>query len=222
MGMCNSPDIFQEKMSELFFGLDTVRVYIDDLLHATKGSWTEHISVLEEMFTRLQKSGLKVNASKSFFGAHKFDYLGYHVTRDGVIPIPKKVKAIQALAVPKTRRQLRQFIGMINFYRDTWQKRSEILTPLTALTSKNVKYDWKDKHQKCFDAIKCAIEHEVLLACPDFNAPFEIHTDASKLQLGAVISQKGKPIAFYSRKMNSAQQNYTTTEKELHLTKPVL
>ena len=56
---------------------------------------------------------------------------------------------------------------------------------------------------------------EVFLAYPDFNAPFEIHTDDSKLKIGAVISQKGKPIAFYSQKMNSAQQNYTTTDKEL-------
>ena len=134
MGLCNSPDIFQEKMSELFVGLDTVRVYIDDLLYATKGSWAEHISILEEMSTRLQKDGLKVNASKSCFGAHKFDYLGYHVTSEGVIPIPKKVEAIQALAVPKTCKQLRQFIGMINFYRDMWQKRSELLAPLTAQT----------------------------------------------------------------------------------------
>jgi hypothetical protein len=55
----------------------------------------------------------------------------------------------------------------------------------------------------------------VLLAYPDFNAPFQIHTDACKTQIGAVISQNGKPIAFYSRKMNNAQQNYTTTEKEL-------
>ena len=94
------------------------------------------------MFTRLQKPGLKVNASKSCFGAHKFDYLGYHVTREGVMPIPKKVETIQALAVPKTRNKLRQFIGMINFYCDMWQKRSELLAPLTALTSKNVKYDW--------------------------------------------------------------------------------
>ena len=89
MGLCNSPGIFQEKISELFIGLDTVRVYIDDLLHVTKSSWTEHLSVLEEMSTRLQKAGLKVNASKSCFGAHKFDYLGYHVTSDGVMPIPK-------------------------------------------------------------------------------------------------------------------------------------
>ena len=100
------------------------------------GSWIEHFSILEEMFTRLQKSGLKVNASKYCFGAHKFDYLGYHVTRYGVMPIPNKVEAIQALAVPKTRKQLRQFISMINFYRDMWQKRSDLLAPLTALTSK--------------------------------------------------------------------------------------
>ena len=121
--------------------------------------------------------------------------------------VPNKVEAIQALAVPKTHKQLRQFICMINFYRDMWQKRSEILVPLTALTSKNFKYKWIYKHQNCFDAIKCVIGSEVLLAYPDFNAPFEIYTDASKLQIGAFISQKGKPIAFYSRNMNSAQQN---------------
>ena len=167
------------------------------------------------MLTRLQKDGIKVNARKYCFGAHKFDYLGYHVTRDGFMSIPKKVEAIQALAVPKTRKQLRQFIGMINLYRAMWKNRSELLAPLTALTSKNVKYDWKDEHQKCFEAIKRVIGREVLLVYPDFNALFEIHTDASKLKIGAVISQKGKPIAFYSRKMNSAQQNYTTTEKEL-------
>ena len=88
------------------FSLETVRVYIDDPLHVTKVSWTEHITVLEEMSTRLQKDGLKVNASKSYFGNHKFDYLGYHFTHDGVMPITKKVEAIQAPAVPKTRKQL--------------------------------------------------------------------------------------------------------------------
>ena len=102
---------------------------------------------------------------------------------------------------------------MISFYRDMWKKRSELLAPLTALTSKNVKYDCKDEHQKHFEAIKRVIGREVLLGYPDFNAPFEIHTDASKLQLGAVISQKGKPIAFYSRKMNSSQHNYTTMKR---------
>ena len=88
-------------MSELFVGLDTLRVYINDLLHVTKGSWIEHITVLKGMFTHLQKAGINVNASKSCFGTQKFDYLDYHVTCDGVMPIPKKIEAIQAIAVPK-------------------------------------------------------------------------------------------------------------------------
>ena len=88
-----------------------------------------------------------------------------------------------------------------------WQKHCEILAPLTALTSKNFKYDWTNEHQKCFDAIKRVIGRELLLDYPNFNAPFEINTDASKLQIGAVKPQKGKPIAFYSRKMNSSPKN---------------
>ncbi len=215
MGLCNSPDIFQEKMNDLLDGLDTVRVYIDDILHVTKGSWEDHLEGLEEVFRRLRQAGLKVNAKKSNFGAHEMEYLGYNITRTGIQPIAKKVQAIQAIKVPKTRKQLRGFIGMINFYRDMWKNRSSLLAPLTALTSKNVPYKWTDEHQKNFDAIKRVIGREVLLAYPDFNAPFQIHTDACKTQIGAVISQNGKPIAFYSRKMNSAQQNYTVTEKEL-------
>ena len=85
-------------------------------------------ALVEDMFTHLQKAGLKVNARKSCFGAHKFDYLGYHVTRYGAMPITKKVEAIQALAVTKTCKQLRQFISMINFYRHMWQKRSACST----------------------------------------------------------------------------------------------
>ena len=69
-----------------------------------------------------------------------------------------------------------------------WQNRSELLAPLTALTFKNIKYDWKDEHQKCFDAIKRVIGREVLLAYPDFHALFEIHTDASKIQILAPLT----------------------------------
>ena len=89
MGLCNSPDISQENMSELSVGLDTVRVYINDLLYITKGYWTDRITVLKEMSAHLNKSGLKVNSKKSCFCSHKFDYLGYHVTRDGIMYIPK-------------------------------------------------------------------------------------------------------------------------------------
>ena len=118
------------------------------------------------------------------------------------------------LAEPKTKKQLRSFIGVINYYRDMWKGRSDLLAPLSAMTSKKAPWNWTPQCQKAFDEIKKVVSRETLLAYPDFNKIFEIHTDASKSQLGAVISQEGKPIAFYSRKLSSAQVNYTTTEQE--------
>jgi hypothetical protein len=223
MGLCNSPDIFQEKMNDLLDGLDTARVCIDDILHVTKGSWEDHLEGLEEVFRRLQQAGLKVNAKKSNFGAHEMECLGYDIARTGIQPVAKKAQAIQAIKTPKTREQLRGFVGMINFCRDMWKNRASSLAPLvSALASKNVPCTWTEEHQKNFDAIKRVIGREVLLAYPDFNAPFQMHTDACETQIGAVISQNGKPIALCSRKMNSAQQNCTVTEKELMSIVPTL
>lgn len=215
MGLCNSPDIFQEKMSDLMKGLDFVRTYIDDLLVITNGTFEEHLEKLNQVLERLDEAGLKVNAGKSSFCQHELEYLGYWVTREGIKPLPKKVAAIKNIAPPKTKRQLRSFIGLINYYRDAWIRRSDILAPLAALTGKNSKWNWTEVEQKAFDDIKRIVSREVLLSFPKFNKTFEIHTDASKYQLGAVIAQEGKPIAFFSRKLNSAQLNYTTTEREL-------
>ena len=91
---------------------------------------------------------------------------------------------------------------MINYHKDIWIRISEILAPLTKLCSKGVKYEWTEEQQKAFNLIKKLASQEVLLAYPDFNELFEIHTDASDYQLGAVISQKGRPIIFYSRKLS--------------------
>ena len=215
MGLCSSCDIFQEKMSDLMQGLDFVRTYIDDLLCITSSTYDDHLSKLDKVLEKVQEAGLKVNIKKSFFCQPELEYLGYWITREGIMPTPQKVQAIQNIAVPKTKKQLRSFIGMINYYRDMWIRRSEVLAPLKSLTSKSVKWQWNTEYQQAFDTIKKIIKQETLLRHADFNKPFEIHTDASKYQLGAVISQEGKPIAFYSRKLNSAQLNYTTTEREL-------
>ena len=215
MGLCNSPDIFQEKMGDLVAGLEFARAYIDDLLVISNGSLMDHLDKLEQVLSRLQEAGLKVNSSKSFFAREELEYLGYWITQEGIKPLSKKVEAINNLAAPKTRKQVRSFVGMINYYRDMWIRRSEVLAPLTALTSVNAKWQWTDLEQNAFDTMKRILAREVLLSFPDFNKPFHIHTDASKIQLGAVISQNDKPIAFYSRKLNPAQTRYTTTEREL-------
>jgi hypothetical protein len=156
-----------------------------------------------------------VNARKSFFGKPELEYLGYWITRHSIQPKAKKVEAIMKIATPKNKRELRHFIGMVNFYRDMWIRRSEILAPLSALTGKDSKWTWTEKQQHAFDTMKRIVSKETLLAYPDFSQPFDIHTDASHTQLGAVISQNNKPIAFYSRKLNPAQTRYTTTEREL-------
>ena len=134
MGLCNSPYIFQEKMSTLFHDLESVRAYIDDLLVLGTCTWEEHLVQLEEVLTRLHKAGLKVNAKKSFFGHHELEYLGYCITHEGVMPIPKKVQGIQDIVTPTTKKHLRCFICMVNYYRDMWVRCSETLAPLTSLT----------------------------------------------------------------------------------------
>ena len=215
MGLCNSPDIFQEKMSNLLLDLEYCRAYIDDLLILSKGDWGQHMEHLDTVLTRLEQAGLKVNAKKSFFGKPELEYLGYWITRQGIQPVTKKVDAILNIAVPKTRKELRRFIGMVNYYRDMWIRRSDTLAPLTKLVSSAEKWIWTDEQQKAFETMKQILSRETLLSYPDFSKPFDIHTDASHTQLGAVLSQDGKPIAFYSRKLNLAQTRYTTTEREL-------
>ncbi len=214
MGLCNSPDIFQEKMNELFQGLDFVRAYIDDLLCITKGDLDDHLGKLDGILTRLGEAGLKINAKKSFFASGELEYLGYWITREGIQPMKNKVQAIMNLDEPKTRKELRSFIGIVNYYRDMWIRRSHVLAPLAKLTSKDVKWHWGPQQAAAFAMTKKIIAKDAMLAYPDFSKTFVIHTDASHYQIGGVISQDGKPLAFYSRKLNM-QTRYTTTEREL-------
>ena len=129
--------------------------------------------------------------------------------------MPEKVAAIMAIKTPTTKKQVRSFIGIVNHYRDMWKHRSITLAPLTSLVSTKAKWKWTEEEQQAFDNMKKIISQEVLLAYPDFTKMFDIHTDASDLQIGSVISQDNQPIAFFSRKLNDAQTRYTTTEKEL-------
>ena len=206
MGLCNSPDIFQEKMSKLMEGLAYVLTYIDDLLVISYGTFEDHLEKLGSILQWIQDARLKVNARKSFFCQAELEYLGYWITRKGIMPVPHKVDAILQIAEPKTRKQLRSFIGLVNYYRDMWIRCSDVLAPLTKLLQgdKNTKWIWPPEAAQSFALIKKIITQEVLLMHPNFSQPFEIHTDASKYQLGAVISQKGRPIAFYSQKLTSA------------------
>jgi len=202
-------------MSDLFRGFDYVREYIDDLLVTTNGSLEDHLQKLGTVLAKLKNAGLKVNVNKSNFCQSEIEYLGYLITRNGIKPQPKKVEAIHNMAAPKSRKQVRSFLGLVNYYRDIVVRRSDISAPLTKLTSNKVPFKWANVEEEAFHKLKLAISKETMLNYPNFSKVFEIHTDASDKQLGAVIAQDGKPIAFYSRRLMSAQEKYTTTGREL-------
>jgi hypothetical protein len=114
---------------------------------------------------------------------------------------------------------------MVQYYRDMWAKGSEMLAPLTDLVgecretkatkkngTKKKPWKWESIHQQAFDNVKATVTKEVVLAYPDFTKPFEIYTDASPTQLGAVITQGNRPIAFFSRKLSKTQSKYSVTK----------
>ena len=129
MGLSGAPDIFQEKMSSLVDHLDYARVYLDDLLVLTNGSFEDHLEKLGKVLELLSQAGLKCNADKCSFGAKEVEYLRYLLTRNGIKPVPAKIKSILALSSPKNVRQVRWLLGMIQYYHDLWEKRSHILPP---------------------------------------------------------------------------------------------
>jgi hypothetical protein len=216
MGLACSLDIYQEKMSELFIDMTFIIVYQDDILVLTSGSFDDHLrQQLSNVFKQLQHNNLQVNAKKSSFCALETEYLGFILTREGIKPQQQNVNAILQVAPPRNVKQVRSFVGMLNHYKAMIPHRSHPLALLTALTKKNIKFEWTKEHQQAFDSLKNSLAREVVLAYPDFSVPFEIYTDALKYQIGSVITQKDKPLAFYSRKLTDTQTRYTVTELEL-------
>ncbi len=118
---------------DLMASLEFVQAYMDNLLIITRGILDEHLQKMKTMLTRLCDATLKVDAAKSSFCAHKIEYLGYILIREGIKPQPKKVQVILALNLPNNIKELRHFLGMVQYYRDMWARRSEMLAPLTDL-----------------------------------------------------------------------------------------
>jgi hypothetical protein len=143
MGIAGSPDIFQEKMLELIESLEFVRAYLDDLLCISKVSLEDHLDKLEVILWQLRDAGLKVNSAKSTFCTLEIDYLGYVLTRDGIKPQSNKGQAILVIKPPTGVRQLRQFLGMVQYYRDHWARRSKGVARPSHLAGWRVRSDQK-------------------------------------------------------------------------------
>ena len=122
--------------------LDFFKTYLDDLFIISTSTFEDHLEKLEKVLDILSDHGLRFNAEKSTFFTDAIEYLGYWITLEGIHPMPNKVQAIKEMLTLTTRKQLRHFIGLVNYYRDMWKGKSELLAPLTDLTSKNVPFNW--------------------------------------------------------------------------------
>ena len=198
MGVCQSPDWAQATMEDVLrevLQTGDVVCYIDDI-KITSVTWEAHINLIQKVLTLLQENNFTINPHKCKWAVKEATFLGYLFTPTGVKPWPKRIDAIKALAPPTNRTEVRALCGAITFYRDMFPRRAEILAPITALMSKDVPFEWTEKCQQAFDTIRSLIAQEVLLTYPDLNLPFDIFVDYSDYQLGAIIKQQSKPIAF--------------------------
>lgn len=220
MGLKNSPSTFQRVMDNVLRGLQNVicLVYLDDII-VFSTSLQEHVTNLEKVFLRLRESNFKIQMDKSEFLKLETAYLGHIIGREGIKPNPDKIKAIQNYPLPKTAKQIKQFLGLLGYYRKFVPDFAKITKPLTQCLKKNKSITLDANYITCFEKCKRLLTNDPILQHPDFSREFNLTTDASNFAIGAVLSQgpigSDKPIAYASRTLNDSETNYSTIEKEL-------
>jgi len=170
IGIAGSPDIFQAKMSELMMALEYVETYLDDLLIISKSTLKYHLEKQRLVLKKLQSAELKINSAKSTFYSLETECLGYVLTRQGISPETKKIDSIFALSPPKKVKELRTFLGKVQYYQVIWKSQSKMLAPLTDLVgecgqtkvtkakgTKEAPWHWDENHQQAFNLVKATI-----------------------------------------------------------------
>lgn len=226
MGLTNAPKTWQRFVNELFFDLDFVFVYLDDILIFSKNEEI-HEDHLRQVFERLQHADLHINLAKCNFFKRELVFLGHKITRDGFEPTNQKLEAVEKLEPPKTIHELRSQLGLLNFYRPFIQNAATTLAPLNDLLHGHARrndktpIDWTEDLKKSYQAAKEGLLKYVRLAYPKPGAQLRLTTDASDLAIGGVLEQeteKGKyePLGFFSEKLTRTQLAWSTYDKELY------
>ena len=218
-GLVNAPASFSRIMRDLLRGLSNVDNFIDDILIHT-ATFEEHIVILREVLERLKKANLTARPTKCFIGYRSIEFLGHCVGQGELRPVQDKVNAVQNAPRPKTKKQLRSFLGLVGYYRRFIPNFAAIAAPLTDRTKKGepTVVTWGDAEEMAFKTLKKKLEKEPILHLPDLTLPFILRTDASDVGIGAILLQErdGKkfPIAYASRKLLPREQRYSVMERE--------
>lgn len=222
-GLRNAAQTFQRFMDEVVRGLKFCYVYIDDILIFSKTP-EEHAANLKILLQRLSAYGVVINPSKCIFKASELDFLGYRITAAGISPPAHRIEALRSYPLPKTVKDLRRFLGMLNFYRRFLPKAAELQAPLhNALSGPKMKgstpFPWTPALEQAFFACKDHLAAATLLTYPVDNAPLALFTDVSLTSAGAVLQQlvdsTWQPLAFFSKKLTARQSTWPPFHREL-------
>ncbi len=219
-GLHGAPATFQRMMDRLLRGKEKfAAAYMDDLV-IFSDEWEDHVNHVQDVLETLRQANLTAKPSKCSFAQTQVEYLGYFVGNGQIMPKKTKVEAIETWDQPKTKRDVRAFLGVSGYYRKFIPHYADIAAPLTDLTRKKCPevVEWTPACEKAFQTLKDALCSEPILKMPDFTLEFILQTDASDRGLGAVLSQvfdgKEHPVVYLSRKLLPREQNYATIEKE--------
>ncbi|GJP58278.1 hypothetical protein CLOP_g22985 [Closterium sp. NIES-67] len=219
-GLTNAPSIFQLTMNGVFRDLldKCVIIYMDDILIYSK-TREQHLKDLEAVFQRLQQHRLITKGSKCEFLKQELEFLGHVISTEGIRIDPKKLWAIQEWKPPTNLQQLQSFLGFVNYVRRFIPNMAGLTGPLTDLLQKGTFYEWEEKQQAAFEALKNLLMSPPVLRIADPERPFEVIIDASDIAIEAVLMQDFgnglQPIAYESWKMQSAERNYRVHDKEM-------
>ncbi len=219
-GLFGAPATFQRLMDKILRPHTAyAAAYLDDIIIYSQ-DWQRHMVHLREVLRALRGAGLTANPKKCAIGRVEVRYLGFHLGHGQVHPQIDKTAAIAACPRPKTKKEVRQFLGLAGYYRRFVPDYSELTSPLTDLTKKEVPdtVPWTERCQQVFTQVKAALCGGPLLHSPDFSLPFLLQTDASDRGLGAVLTQEiggeERPVLYISRKLSKRETMYSTIEKE--------
>ena len=219
-GLCGAPGTFERGMEMVLRGLQwkTLLIYLDDII-IFSSNLQEHFKRLEEVLSRLSKANLKLKPSKCHLLQKEVLFLGHIVGQNGIRPNPELIKSVREWNTPKSTKQVQQFLGLANYYRRFIKNFSEIASPLSQLTKKDVKFSWSKECQKSMETLKKALCAAPILAYPVPDGRYILDCDASNSGIGAVLSQvqegQERVISYGSKKLDKAQRNYCVTRREL-------
>jgi len=217
-GMRNASATFQRMMNTILWEVDGCDVYIDDVV-IVSDNWKDHVQRIRMMFDKLLKANLSINLAKCEFGKATLIFLGHVVGQGQVKPVHAKIESIVNFPTPTNKREVMRFLGIAGYYRKFCSNFADIVNPLTELLGKGKEFQWSDACQESFDRVKAVLSNSPVLITPDFQKQFRLSVDASDIGVGAVLSQEDDsgidhPVAYFSKKLDKHQRNYSTIEKE--------